>query len=70
MNKTILTRTLAVVGLTAWAALGVEGYRYYQATQDLSARLEIQNKVSHRLDLAKSKSPQLARVTAEPVDKE
>jgi hypothetical protein len=70
MNKSNLSRILAVVGLTAWAALGVEGYRYYQATQDLSARLEIQNKVAHRLDVAKSKSPQLARVAAEPSDKE
>lgn len=70
MNKTILGRTLAILGLTAWAALGVEGYRYYHATQDLSARLEIQNKVTRRLDLAKAKSPQLARVAAEPTDKE
>jgi hypothetical protein len=69
MNKTILARTLALLGLTAWAALGVEGYRYFQATQDLSARLEIQNKVTHRLDVAKAKSPQFARVTPEPVEK-
>lgn len=67
MNKKNLVRTVVLLGLLAWPT--VEVCRYYQATQDLSARLEVETKVTHRLAMAKSKNTQLARVSADPVDK-
>lgn len=64
MNKKNLVRTVVLLALAAWPT--VEVCRYYQATQDLSARLEVENKVTQRLAMAKAKNTQLASVTAEP----
>ena len=67
MNKKNLVRTVVLLALVAWPT--VEVCRYYQATQDLSARLEVEAKVTHRLDMAKAKHTQLASVSAQPADK-
>jgi hypothetical protein len=67
MNKKNLVRTVVLLGLIAWPT--VEVCRYYQATQDLSARLELEAKVTQRLAMAKAKSTQFARVSTEAVEK-
>ena len=58
-----LIRSLVWTALFAWPT--VETYRWYAAEKDLSARLQVEAKVMHRLAMAKQKV-HMAQTVPEP----